>query len=370
MLAMISPAYEAFSESLSSLKFAHRAKRIKNSAEINEDLDQRALLRKYEAELRRLKKEVEEKDKIIKNQRKIYDSLEPSVCEEKKALEAKIKTIKSKVLVGGEKIPISETKEFISAIAEKKKELYDDYNVKLKQIERERKDIEEDKMHVERYKNLLLKQRDIMIALTERLNERDESISELEKRLAYYKNKYKNMINKHKDRVGILESTIRDYGFNVNHHNNQTSQINNHTNFQARSQFGSICEIPEHSLYENLIDNNSALKEKEKDEMVIEIGEIENVDKILDQMDQLDQINLAHCLALQLNELNELEDLNQVDISIRNPKTHPLADKENNVPSPPAKKEPASKVIAKLKKENQEHVKFIKEQGTPHFIFY
>ena len=48
MMAMISPSYEAFSESLSTLKFATRAKKIKNSACINEDLDQQALLRKYE----------------------------------------------------------------------------------------------------------------------------------------------------------------------------------------------------------------------------------------------------------------------------------------------------------------------------------
>lgn len=39
MMAMISPSYEAFNESLSTLKFATRAKKIKNSACINEDLD-------------------------------------------------------------------------------------------------------------------------------------------------------------------------------------------------------------------------------------------------------------------------------------------------------------------------------------------
>jgi hypothetical protein len=47
MFTMISPAPEAFHESLSSLKFAHRAKSIKNKPAINEDLDQKALIRKY-----------------------------------------------------------------------------------------------------------------------------------------------------------------------------------------------------------------------------------------------------------------------------------------------------------------------------------
>ncbi len=55
MFTMISPAPEAFHESLSSLKFAHRAKSIKNRPAINEDLDQKALIRKYENELKKLR---------------------------------------------------------------------------------------------------------------------------------------------------------------------------------------------------------------------------------------------------------------------------------------------------------------------------
>lgn len=55
MLTMISPAPEAFQESLSSLKFAERAKKIRNKPLINEDLDQKALIRKYEHELNKLR---------------------------------------------------------------------------------------------------------------------------------------------------------------------------------------------------------------------------------------------------------------------------------------------------------------------------
>ena len=39
MMAMISPTHEAFAESVSTLKFATRAKKIKNEAKINEDVD-------------------------------------------------------------------------------------------------------------------------------------------------------------------------------------------------------------------------------------------------------------------------------------------------------------------------------------------
>lgn len=45
MMAMISPALEAMMESLSTLKFANRAKNIKNEAKVNEDLDHKSLLR-------------------------------------------------------------------------------------------------------------------------------------------------------------------------------------------------------------------------------------------------------------------------------------------------------------------------------------
>jgi hypothetical protein len=39
MIAMISPSSDAFAESSSTLKFATRAKKIKNVASINEDVD-------------------------------------------------------------------------------------------------------------------------------------------------------------------------------------------------------------------------------------------------------------------------------------------------------------------------------------------
>lgn len=45
MLATISPAAEAFSETISTLKFAMRAKRVTNAPRLNEDLDQASLLR-------------------------------------------------------------------------------------------------------------------------------------------------------------------------------------------------------------------------------------------------------------------------------------------------------------------------------------
>ena len=62
---MISPAYDGYSESISTLKFATWAKKIKNEAKINEDVDQRALLRKYERELKKLREELSKKTEML-----------------------------------------------------------------------------------------------------------------------------------------------------------------------------------------------------------------------------------------------------------------------------------------------------------------
>lgn len=58
MMAMISPSPDAFNESMSTLKFATRAKKVKNEAQMNQDVDQKSLLRKYELELKKLRAEL------------------------------------------------------------------------------------------------------------------------------------------------------------------------------------------------------------------------------------------------------------------------------------------------------------------------
>ena len=193
MMAMISPSSEGFGESISTLKFATRAKKIKNEARINEDVDQRALLRKYEVELRKLKQELTEKNKhshlVQLEEEKRRAEQEKAVAitaleernrdfilerEEKKRLEEKIRALNSQMLIGGKKI--EETPQFRTLLEEKQKLIRLEYDQKLQEMERERTQIEEEKAQVDRYKQLLLKQRDIMIALTSRLNERDETI--------------------------------------------------------------------------------------------------------------------------------------------------------------------------------------------------
>lgn len=69
----MTPSLDAFAESLSTLKFANRAKNIKNDAKINEDLDQRALLRKYERELKRLRAELDKKNRELVDKRHLLE---------------------------------------------------------------------------------------------------------------------------------------------------------------------------------------------------------------------------------------------------------------------------------------------------------
>jgi chromosome segregation ATPase len=198
MMAMISPTYEGFAESISTLKFATRAKKIKNEARINEDADHKALLRKYEAEIKKLRKQLAEKKsemldreefvRLEQDKRRAEEDKEAAIT----ALESRykeyllekeeqIKELSSQLLVGGQRI--EETPQFRTALETKQKIIREEYEGKLQEIERERQMIEADKAQVDRYKQLLLKQRDIMLALTARINERDDTIIQLQEEL-------------------------------------------------------------------------------------------------------------------------------------------------------------------------------------------
>ncbi len=236
MMAMISPSYMCFAETLSSLKFANRAKNIKNNAKINEDVDQRALLRKYEAELRTLRKALEEKSKDVLDKEVLYKLEEDKrkaeedkaamikvletrsreymkEKEEKRKLEEKIKLMSSQMLLGGKKI--EDTPQFRTALEEKQRIIHQEYEMKLQELEKERQQIEEDKAQVDRYKQLLLKQRDIMIALTARLNERDETIIQLQEELDAYDRIHKeteDKLDRRIARVQLLETYMNNNG--------------------------------------------------------------------------------------------------------------------------------------------------------------
>ena len=244
MMAMISPAHDSFNESLSTLHFARRAKNIKNKPKINEDVDHKALIRQYEEELKKLRTELDKKNKMITtsslltnknlNEYELVSQLEEQKKraeedknlailaleqaskqylqerDEKKKLENKINSMTSQMLVGGNKI--EDLPQFRSALEANNNAMKKKLEQKLEEIEKERKEIEEGKAQVEKCKQLLLKQKDIMIALTNKLNERDEMIVQLQEEIDAYdkiNREQEEICENRNERINVLESILR-----------------------------------------------------------------------------------------------------------------------------------------------------------------
>ncbi|KAL1527678.1 hypothetical protein AB1Y20_009064 [Prymnesium parvum] len=198
MIACASPTDAAAAESLSTLKFAHRAQHVRNHAHVNADVDQKLILHRYETELASLRTQLLERTRGVVDKRRLLeveeqrrqaeeDKLEAirelenrsqEVLQEKAAkrrLEAQISQMEGQLLMSGGAVAPS------SGLSNEKVQW--EYQVRLAELEREREAIERDKEQVHRYKLLLQKQREILIALTSRLNERDETILLLQQEL-------------------------------------------------------------------------------------------------------------------------------------------------------------------------------------------
>lgn len=235
-MAMISPAVDAFNESISTLRFANSAKSIRNKPIINKDEDQRALLHRYESELRNLRTQLETRNKNLVDHGKLFQLEEEKrraerdkeaafaaleerskdffkEREQKRSLEQQIQNMKSQLISGGAlgfNDPPNSKRE--SLIAKKT------YEKKISELENERTKLEETQAQVDRYRGLLQKQRDIMIALATRLNERDESIAQLQEELEAYDKIHKDSESqKHslKNRILLLESYIQQQGMDL-----------------------------------------------------------------------------------------------------------------------------------------------------------
>ena len=247
MIATISPSEDAFSESLSTLYFAQRAKKIKNRPIINEDVNNRALIRKYENELKNLRSELELKNQMLKNNglvMQLQEEKEQALMdknnalqeleiasrkyiierEEKLKLEKKIQMMSEQMITGGHK-KIEETPQFQNALKNQIK-LYEN---KIIEIEKQRAQLEEDKLENQEYKEILIQQKNIMNELSFKLNERDEKIAHLQNLVENSEKNEKNLQN----RVQILEQilTEKKIPFNINYDNN--SSLKKNQNFSS-----------------------------------------------------------------------------------------------------------------------------------------
>ena len=227
MIATISPAHCSFNESLSTLNFAKRAKNIKNRPIINEDIDHNGLIHQYENELKKIRKELEEKNKIIelneeilklKNREekekidalKAYEQTSRQLLierDEKQKLETKIELMNLQMIKGGEKI--EETPQFKNALQEMEK----DFEKRILEIKKEKEQIEDSKSQVEAYNKLLYQQRDIMNSLSIALNEKEEMINDLTLNKIQLENKIIEMNNiiKKKDKYIIDLEKLLDF---------------------------------------------------------------------------------------------------------------------------------------------------------------
>lgn len=194
-MGMISPGQENFSESLSTLKFANRTKKIKNKPKINEELDQELLIKKYEDELKRLRRVMAERRKVMGQSKLLQLEEERERAEaHRDQMMRKLQEESQKFLEEREEkrklqIQISHLESEVDRYKKMKKELrpgdwvHDEDGDGLRGIEERLKELEEQKGHVVEYKDLLKRQRDIMVALTGKLSDRDEAIMQLQDEL-------------------------------------------------------------------------------------------------------------------------------------------------------------------------------------------
>ena len=292
MIGMISPAECSFSESLSTLNFAKRAKSIKNRAIVNEDIDHNALIRQYENELKKLRKELEEKDRLLRDNNFIMEleeqkkeaerdkneaiqALEEASIkylqerDEKKKLENKIQLMNFQMIPGGQKISIEETPQFQDLLQKHQILLEKDFQEKLDEIEQEREALAASKEQVDSYNKLLSRQRNIMVGLTTSLNERDENIAQLQEEIEAYEKMSKDMEenNKIKDkRILLLEDLLRKNNIDVperekeNEIEKVVSKVNNDEKNKSLNN-------KKQKLYMKYIDNNLDIDDKNNDKI-------------------------------------------------------------------------------------------------------
>lgn len=79
MIATVGPSHRSFEESLATLRYASRAKNIKNKPRINEN-PKDALLREFQEEIARLKAQLEERGMLAKERRRRRNSKRLSKC--------------------------------------------------------------------------------------------------------------------------------------------------------------------------------------------------------------------------------------------------------------------------------------------------
>lgn len=254
----ISPASSCFQESLNTLKFADRAKQIKNRVGINESVDDNTLLKRYETEIKALRTELEKRrvstsgvfslgqeqpTKVLQYSKStpklqattgfndpdygtILTALEQRTKEslqekkERRLLEEKIATLESQIGSAGLKgalernlsaseADITKTNSLpcspqtAQAKARDYTRMKQEYERRLHSLEKERRAVSGGSLAL--YENVLMKQKDLLLAISERLSDREEAIETCTEELIQRRT-YERVLN---CKVSMLKEALR-----------------------------------------------------------------------------------------------------------------------------------------------------------------
>eukprot|EP00039_Didymoeca_costata_P009289 m.122748 g.122748 ORF g.122748 m.122748 type:complete len:1176 (+) comp14429_c0_seq3:204-3731(+) len=173
LVTTIGPAKASVVETVNSLKFASRAKLVKNYAVINQDLSDQALLSAYEKEIKRLQEELQRSKSGVGGRKPLEENADPMVIEElkrqhtnlaiekketqdklqvtlkkvqdvnreKTLLQKRVESLQAQLVSGGNQ-SIEESPEFQEALERAESKMKADYEEKLAQLTLERKQFE------------------------------------------------------------------------------------------------------------------------------------------------------------------------------------------------------------------------------------
>ncbi|XP_066562895.1 kinesin-like protein KIF3C [Amia ocellicauda] len=145
MVATLGPASYNYEETLTTLRYANRAKNIKNKPRVNED-PKDALLREFQEEIARLKAQLEKRGMLTKKRRrnsrrlrKSLDGEEVTDCEEEEIVDSMEKDVEDYMKEQKEKLELEKAaiRDDHSLVAEEKLKLLDEKEKMMDDLKKE-----------------------------------------------------------------------------------------------------------------------------------------------------------------------------------------------------------------------------------------
>lgn len=178
LVATLAPLSSCYTESFNTLNFAKRAKTIQNTAYVNKDMSQKALLSAYEKEIRQLKRQLDERSLVVGqeeleklererieaqkekdavlSQLKVQQKITSEAHAERDHLLSKISNLEETLLSGHQSKHVSETDEFKKALEIEQSKIREqtesELAKKLKELDEEKRRLLVEKANIEKQK--------------------------------------------------------------------------------------------------------------------------------------------------------------------------------------------------------------------------